>query len=282
MAPAQPATPPTPDPLSPADNEFPDPFAETQETGQPAPSEQTDGLPTPELEGEQQQEEKTPESAQETTELTAEEPETVASLENEVDVAGPSDEPEQANQSANGAQIQSLKRAIHSMQDQLASMLRTIQMMQGASGSSEQAAPAPSSPNFAAPTPEQTTGDEQIIEGVFDGMQMVGPDGKTYSIPPNYASKSKLVEGDFMKLTITPSGKFLYKQIGPIERKRIVGELVQGADEEQWSVLAEGRPYHVLKASVTFHNARPGDEVVILVPKDGESSWGAVENVMHK
>ena len=33
----------------------------------------------------------------------------------------------------------------------------------------------------------------KIIEGVFDGQNMVGSDGKTYPVPANYASKSKLV-----------------------------------------------------------------------------------------
>src|SRR3989344_3463282 len=59
-----------------------------------------------------------------------------------------------------------------------------------------------------------------IIEGVFDGQNMVGPDGKLYSVPANYASKSKLVEGDLLKLTISPDGSFIYKQIGPVERER--------------------------------------------------------------
>jgi hypothetical protein len=39
----------------------------------------------------------------------------------------------------------------------------------------------------------------KIIEGVFDGQNMVGSDGKTYPVPANYASKSKLVQGDILK-----------------------------------------------------------------------------------
>jgi len=62
----------------------------------------------------------------------------------------------------------------------------------------------------------------KIIEGVFDGQNMVGSDGRQYIVPPNYASKSKLVEGDILKLTIQPNGSFIYKQIGPIERQRTV------------------------------------------------------------
>jgi len=54
----------------------------------------------------------------------------------------------------------------------------------------------------------------KIVEGVFDGQIMIGPDGKSYPVPANYASKSKLVEGDILKLTIADDGGFIYKQIG--------------------------------------------------------------------
>ena len=47
-------------------------------------------------------------------------------------------------------------------------------------------------------TPKTSSDDVagKVIEGVFDGQMMMGPDGKNYPIPANYASKSKLVEGD--------------------------------------------------------------------------------------
>src|ERR1700751_2253296 len=56
---------------------------------------------------------------------------------------------------------------------------------------------------------EETLG--KVIEGVFDGQNMVGTDGKTYPVPANYASKSKLVQGDILKLTVAENGTFLYK-----------------------------------------------------------------------
>src|SRR5471030_1604688 len=40
----------------------------------------------------------------------------------------------------------------------------------------------------------------KVIEGIFDGQNMIGPDKKQYPVPANYASKSKLVEGDGLKL----------------------------------------------------------------------------------
>ena len=37
--------------------------------------------------------------------------------------------------------------------------------------------------------------DGRVVDGVFDGEHMIGEDGRKYLVPPNYASKSKLVEG---------------------------------------------------------------------------------------
>lgn len=125
-------------------------------------------------------------------------------------------------------------------------------------------------------------GNERIVEGVFDGQNMVGDDGKWYSVPPNYASKSKLVEGDLLKLTITAKGNFIYKQIGPIERQRLVGTVSYEQDSGQHVVLAGGRRWRVLKASITYFRADVSDEAVILVPKNAPSKWAAVENIIKR
>ncbi|MBI4407702.1 MAG: hypothetical protein HY565_04370 [Candidatus Kerfeldbacteria bacterium] len=124
-------------------------------------------------------------------------------------------------------------------------------------------------------------GNSQIVEGVFNGQNMVGADGKVYTIPANYASKSKLVEGDILKLTIKADGSFVYKQIGPVERKRMVGTLVRDAVTGEFSVVIGGKSYKVILAAVTYYKGEAGDEVVILTPEDGESVWAAVENLIH-
>ncbi len=121
---------------------------------------------------------------------------------------------------------------------------------------------------------------DKIIEGIFDGQNMIGPDEKQYPIPANYASKSKLVEGDVLKLTIAADGTFMYKQIGPIERKKIIGSLIK--EDGEVKVSAEGKKYKVLTASLTYFKAEESDQVTIIVPKDKESTWAAVENVIKK
>ncbi len=116
----------------------------------------------------------------------------------------------------------------------------------------------------------------KIIEGVFDGQNMVGSDGKTYPVPANYASKSKLVQGDILKLTIADDGAFLYKQIGPIPRKQIVGTLK--LENGHYFVEVGDKMYRVLLASVTYFKAKPGDQVSVNVPEDDTSAeWAALE-----
>ncbi len=121
----------------------------------------------------------------------------------------------------------------------------------------------------------------KVIEGVFDGQNMIGPDGKQYPVPANYASKSKLVEGDVMKLTIADDGSFIYKQIGPIERRKVLGILVQD-DKGDYKVMAEGKAFRVLLASLTYFKGEAGDEVTIVIPQDGDSQWAAVEHVIKR
>ncbi len=116
----------------------------------------------------------------------------------------------------------------------------------------------------------------KVIEGVFDGQNMVGSDGKTYPVPANYASKSKLVQGDILKLTISDDGAFMYKQIGPIARKQVVGTLE--LKDGHYFVKVGEKSYRVLLASVTYFKAKPGDQVSVNIPEDDDSAeWAALE-----
>jgi hypothetical protein len=122
----------------------------------------------------------------------------------------------------------------------------------------------------------------KIIEGTFDGQLMIGTDGRQYPVPANYASKSKLVEGDMLKLVITDDGNFIYKQIGPFKRKRLIGILKENSEEGGYVVEAEGKAYKVLLAAVTYHHANAGDEIALVIADNNEALWGAIENVTKK
>lgn len=177
------------------------------------------------------------------------------------------------------------KNQLHVVQQYLetasANILAAKKMVADLTGDSSEQVATEKSHELMAPVNEPAiTPQGKVIEGVFDGQNMIGPDGKQYSVPANYASKSKLVEGDVMKLTIAPDGSFIYKQIGPIERERLIGILSQDQETDRYYVTANNHNYKVLLASVTYFKGEVSDEAIILKPKGSESEWAAVENII--
>lgn len=173
-----------------------------------------------------------------------------------------------------------IAQMIESAEKNIQSAKQLLREMMGGSGSSPR---VNNTAMFAAKAAELgLTDGGKVIEGVFDGQNMTGPDGKQYPVPANYASKSKLIQGDVLKLTIADDGSFIYKQISPVERKKMLGILVVD-DKGDFRVIAEGKTYKVLLASLTYFKAETGDEVTIVVPEENtDVEWAAVENVIKK
>lgn len=119
-----------------------------------------------------------------------------------------------------------------------------------------------------------------IVEGIFNGEEMMDKTGKKYAVPANYCSKSKLVSGDSLKLTIASDGSYIFKQIGPVDRKRLTGKITKKGDE--WQISAEGKKYRCLQAAATYFKAKVGDKITIILPRTGESEWAAIENILEK
>lgn len=119
---------------------------------------------------------------------------------------------------------------------------------------------------------------EKVVLGEFTGEYMVDEAKKQYPVPANYASKSKLIEGDQLKLTITADGAFIYKQIGPAPRRRAIGTITY--QDNSYFAKVGDELYRLLTASVTYFRLSPGDEVTILTPLTKKSEWAAIENVV--
>lgn len=122
--------------------------------------------------------------------------------------------------------------------------------------------------------------DSKIVEWVFTGEDMLGSNWNKYPVPVNYASKSKLVQGDKLKLTITSNGKMLYKQILPIERDTKVWLLTQ--EKERYQVIADGKIYNVLTAAVTHFKWSIGDNIAVIVPSGKDATFAAIDSILPK
>ena len=53
-------------------------------------------------------------------------------------------------------------------------------------------------------------------------------------------------------------------------------------EDGQYKVLADGKAYRILLASITFYRAEVGDQVTILIPKSQAANWGSVEAIIPK
>lgn len=172
-----------------------------------------------------------------------------------------------------------LRRRLEDAERNLQLAKQHLQDLLGGDGAARTPVRARPTPAVTPAMPETTPEGTRVIHGHFDGEHMEGEDGQLYPVPANYASKSKLVEGDKLKLTIGTDGAFIYKQISPVDRRRVLGKFAID-DTGAYVVEAEGKKFRILLASVTFYRLEPGDKVTILLPEEGEAVWGAVENAM--
>lgn len=124
-----------------------------------------------------------------------------------------------------------------------------------------------------------TNNESRIIEWVFTGSEMLGSDGNKYPVPANYASKSKMVQWDRLKLTIDSFWKMMYKQIAPIEREIKTWLIVK--DKDKYQVVSDWKTYDLLTAAVTHFKANIWDKVSIIIPAWKQATFAAIEAVIN-
>lgn len=117
----------------------------------------------------------------------------------------------------------------------------------------------------------------KVVEGVYDWYFMVGSDKKKYPVPMNYASKTKLIPGDVLKLRIMEDGKLIYKLIGQANRKYVKATLSKSEDNKFTAITDEGQVYYLNQAAVTYFKGKTGDELSVIVNSDGVGTFAAIE-----
>lgn len=124
------------------------------------------------------------------------------------------------------------------------------------------------------------SGDDKIVEWVFTGDSMLGPDGAVYPVPQNYSSKSLLVQGSRLKATIESHGGIKYKIIEEIPFETSVGIVTKNGDK--YEITTDTKTYRVLMAAITFHKCTVGDTVSIRTPKWKDATYAVIESIIPK
>lgn len=120
----------------------------------------------------------------------------------------------------------------------------------------------------------------KVVEGVYDGYFMVGSDDKKYPVPLNYASKTKLIPWDALKLRIKENGRLIYKLIGPADRQHIKATISKDDSNKPIAITDEGDSYKLNPAAVSYYQWEPGDEASIIINANGTGDYAAIEAVI--
>lgn len=172
----------------------------------------------------------------------------------------------------NESQIRALRDLIYTAESSIKSAKKILQALLG-EWSEE--------PDFSdARLTSYQSGEEKIIEGVFTGDGMLWPDGNTYPVPQNYASKSLLVQGSRLKAIIDGQGKIRYKIIEEIPFETSVGIVTKNAD--RYEISTDTKTYKVLMAAITFHKCAIWDTVSLRTPKGKEATYAVIESIIPK
>ncbi len=121
-----------------------------------------------------------------------------------------------------------------------------------------------------------------IVEWIFDWYFFIWPNDKKLPVPLNYASKSKLIPGDKLKLTIFSDWKLVYKLIKPAQRKHLRATVSKIDDNKYIAITDEWKTYKLNLAAVTYFKLNPWDEISIIVNSDGSWEYAAIEWVINK
>jgi hypothetical protein len=169
----------------------------------------------------------------------------------------------------------SLLHMLNKLESDVVKAKAAVQKMFGDEGSAYNAIPSAST---------QVADEEgmQVVEGKFDGTFMQGGDGKMYPVPMNYASKTKLVPGDMLKLRIMEDGKLIYKVTGPAPRKFLKAKLTKTEEGKFIALTEDNKTYSLNQAAVTFFKGTIGNEITIIVNGGEDTSFAAIEAVISK
>jgi hypothetical protein len=170
-------------------------------------------------------------------------------------------------------QIKALRDLIQSAENSIRSARKMLDIAMGDTSREE----------FDINTNELTSyqsGDDKIVEWVFTGDSMLGPDGAVYPVPQNYSSKSLLVQGSRLKATIESHGGIKYKIIEEIPFETSIGIVTKNGDK--YEITTDTKTYRVLMAAITFHKCAIGDTVSIRTPKWKDATYAVIESIIPK
>jgi len=118
-------------------------------------------------------------------------------------------------------------------------------------------------------------------EWLFDGKNMITETKEKFPVPRNYASKSKLVPWDTLKLRILENGDLVYKLVDAVARKILKATLSKN-DDNLFVAITNTWSYFLNEAAISYFHWKVWDEVFIHINKRAVHKFAAVETIIKK
>lgn len=144
--------------------------------------------------------------------------------------------------------------------------------------------PRPSDPPRGAPfphaQPQPQARELPGVVGTFDGTYLTTLDGRKFPVPEGYASKTKLVFGDKLKM-IEERGQRHFKQIEQV--RRIFANGIFSQKEGRFVAVTADGSYRLLQSSLRYYGGGEGDEVRIILPEGNKHApFAAIDSILKK
>ena len=122
--------------------------------------------------------------------------------------------------------------------------------------------------------------DDYIGDGRFDGTHVTTHDGKKWAVNPNYISKSRLIDGDFLYVFMTKNNIPKFKVSTRMPRKLLITQVVCLGGK--YYVSNGNKMLALFDSAVRFYDLREGDTIFAFVAENGKSKYAAIDSVKRR
>ncbi len=122
----------------------------------------------------------------------------------------------------------------------------------------------------------------QTLEWLFDWVSFIDSNWAKYPVPMNYASKSKLVPWDKLKLRIMKNWDFVFKLIEKAPRQKITAILSKDKEGKRIAIYKNKYVFLLNHASVSYYKWKPWDKILIIVNKSKPWKYAVLDAVLSQ
>jgi hypothetical protein len=114
----------------------------------------------------------------------------------------------------------------------------------------------------------------------YNGDSIIDDQGVIYPINKNYASKSRLIDGDVLIMRTDSQGGIYYKLSKPVPRKTVIADIKE--TNGQYIAIYNNKSYKILTAASNFYELYNNCQAMIVISITEDNKWCAIDGKVTK